>query len=594
MSAVASTEPAKQAGAGNKKRKKSKKKTNGATANGADTAEVNGTKDDAAEDDEEEDTVVETPVSAVPSRVQTEDTLHMPSSPPDPSSPTDLTARLSNGASKVQNSGPEVSDNDTAARLDAMQQERDTLRSEVSQLRQELERLQTEHTEELTTVREELSQTQTEKTAAETQYRKLLDQVNRIKQQLGDRLRADAEELAQARSRIETLESELGAAQEENERMQESTTELEGRLESQGSEIDELRSRGTLSTSNWAKERDEMLSKTAYLQEEYEVAKQAMQDWEILATEERSRREAQEERAQELEDRLETQRQAFERAKTEADTQSNTVDGLQRALRDLQDERKKELRELVEQSQSTAPRRARSQHKEASDHVGILKQELDTTQKELERALPFEKEVKEKNLLIGKLRHEAVILNDHLTKALRFLKRGKPEDNVDRQLVTNHFMQFLALDRSDPKKFEVLQLIAALLGWDEQKKEQAGLLRQGAGVGVLRVPLSPFRRTPSTPSLGDFVPESPSATKESLAELWSDFLAREAESGMSSLASSRRPSVAQSVRSGSYGGLTSPILGRSAPELKRKESGNGQAIKSNQTSWRGQLRPVYV
>ena len=57
---------------------------------------------------------------------------------------------------------------------------------------------------------------------------------------------------------------------------------------------------------------------------------------------------------------------------------------------------------------------------------------LEKAQQELERALPFEKEVKEKNLLIGKLRHEAVILNDHLTKALRFLKKGKPEDNVDR------------------------------------------------------------------------------------------------------------------------------------------------------------------
>ena len=91
--------------------------------------------------------------------------------------------------------------------------------------------------------------------------------------------------------------------------------------------------------------------------------------------------------------------------------------------------------------------------------------------------------MKEKNLLIGKLRHEAVILNDHLTKALRFLKRGKPEDNVDRylclphfiasvadisrQIVTNHFLHFLALDRSDPKKFQILQLIAALLAWTD-------------------------------------------------------------------------------------------------------------------------------
>lgn len=523
--------------------------------------------------------------TAIPPRVQTEDTLHMPSSPPEASSPIDTASRtppIRNGASNAASTSTDdqsaTLDNDTSARLAAMQQERDTLRTEVSQLRQELEKLQTEHTEELSTVREELNQTQAEKTAAETQYRKLLEQVNRIRQQLGDRLRSDAAELDKARGRIETLESELGTAQEENERLQDTTSKLNEQVDTQTTEIDELRSRGTLSTSNWAKERDEMLSSEAYLREEYDVVKQAMQDWEIVATDERSKREVQEERVQELEDRLENQRQAYDRARTEAETQSNTVDGLQRALRDLQDERKKELRELVEQSQ-TQLEEARTQHKEASDRVIVLKQELDTTQKELERAIPFEKEVKEKNLLIGKLRHEAVILNDHLTKALRFLKRGKPEDNVDRQLVTNHFMQFLALDRGDPKKFEVLQLIAALLGWDEQKKEQAGLLRQGSGIGSLRVPVSPFRRTPSTPTLGEFVPESPSATKESLAELWSDFLAREAESGMSSMASSRRPSIAQSVRSGSYGGLTSPVLNRSAPDLKRKESTTSPPIK---------------
>lgn len=57
---------------------------------------------------------------------------------------------------------------------------------------------------------------------------------------------------------------------------------------------------------------------------------------------------------------------------------------------------------------------------------------FEASKAELERALPFEKEVKEKNLLIGKLRHEAVILNDHLTKALKYLKKGKPEDTIDK------------------------------------------------------------------------------------------------------------------------------------------------------------------
>ena len=50
---------------------------------------------------------------------------------------------------------------------------------------------------------------------------------------------------------------------------------------------------------------------------------------------------------------------------------------------------------------------------------------------------------------------------------MRILKKGRPEDNVDRQIITNYFLHFLALDRSDPKKFEALQLISMLLGWTD-------------------------------------------------------------------------------------------------------------------------------
>ena len=38
-----------------------------------------------------------------------------------------------------------------------------------------------------------------------------------------------------------------------------------------------------------------------------------------------------------------------------------------------------------------------------------------------------------------------------------------------RQLVTNHFLHFLALERADPKKFQVLQIIASLLAWSDGK-----------------------------------------------------------------------------------------------------------------------------
>jgi len=256
--------------------------------------------------------------------------------------------------------------------------------------------------------------------------------------------------------------------------------------------------------------------------------------------EERSTRESLSERVAELEEQLNNQRELYERAAAERDTQSQTVDGLQRALRDIQDARKKELREIVESSQ-TQLSDLRKQLQAAEETSIAAKSALETTQRELTRAFPFEREVKEKNLLIGKLRHEAVILNDHLTKALRFLKQRKPEDMVDRQLVTNHFLHFITLERGDTKKFQVLLLIAALLSWTDEQKEQAGLSRPGASTSSLRLPSSPFRRTPSTPSLSTQLETTTS--KESLAELWSDFLEREAEEGSSPRAS-RRPSTA--------------------------------------------------
>jgi len=452
---------------------------------------------------------------------------------------------------------------DATSRLDAMQQERDNLRAEVTQLRQSLESLQARHDEELSTTKDELEQSTSGKEKAELQYRNLLDRVNQIRSSLGERLKADAAELEQAREKIEELERSNASVEEDNSKWQERVAQLNSDIESQSDEIQTLRSRSTLSSNNWAKERDDLNAKEAYIREEYEVAKQAMQDWEILATEERARRELLEERSQELEEHLSNHREAYERIKSEAEMQGGTVDGLQRALRDVQDERKRELRELVEQSQSQLDD-LRKHAKSAEDTAADLTQQLADTQKELERALPYEKEVKEKNLLIGKLRHEAVTLNDYLTKALRFLKRGKPEDNVDRQLVTNHFLHFLALDRSDPKKFQVLQLIAALLAWNDQQREQAGLVRQGAGNDSLKVPLSPFRRTPATPTLSsDFLTDSGSGGKESLAELWSEFLEREAESGSVSGGSRKASTVRGHGRTPSLTSVTSPTQGGS-------------------------------
>jgi hypothetical protein len=74
-----------------------------------------------------------------------------------------------------------------------------------------------------------------------------------------------------------------------------------------------------------------------------------------------------------------------------------------------------------------------------------------------------------------------------------------------------------------------------------EQREQAGLARPGTSGNSLRAPLSPFNRTPSTPSLSsEFFPERASS-KESLGELWSNFLEQEAQADVNvSSASSPR------------------------------------------------------
>ncbi|MCJ1431973.1 hypothetical protein MMC27_001329 [Xylographa pallens] len=435
-------------------------------------------------------------------------------------------------------------DNDTEARFDALAKERAMLRDEVTELRKSLEEIQLKHNTELGTVKEQLEDTQGEKDHAETQYRNLLGKVNTIRSQLGERLKADAEDLAQARSRIEDLEEQNRNLQDQDLTRKAELAKLAEDGEEQSKELSGLRNRLNLSQQNWTKEREDLLQRESFAKQEFESARQAMQDWEVLAMEERSIRENLAERASDLEDQVASHREAYERAASERDSQSLTVDGLQRALQEIQEARKLELREVVENSQ-TQLGELRKQLQEAQKISAESMSALESAKSELERALPFETEVKEKNLLIGKLRHEAVILNDHLTKALRQLKRGKQDDNIDKQLISNHFLHFLALERSDPRKFQILQIISALLSWTDEQREQAGLARPGASNPSLRTPISPWHRTPSTPALSaDSFPEG-RGRKESLAGLWSDFLEQGAEEGARS---SRSTSISSAVR----------------------------------------------
>ena len=102
-----------------------------------------------------------------------------------------------------------------------------------------------------------------------------------------------------------------------------------------------------------------------------------------------------------------------------------------------------------------------------------------------------------------------MILNEHLTKSMGMLKQqlNQSKNTVDRDLISNLFLNFLQFPRGDTKKFESLQLISDLLEWDESRRVQAGLAHTVGGAKARDEEGRPLR--------------------QSFISLWTDFLEKE-------------------------------------------------------------------
>ncbi|QYS99580.1 Golgi matrix protein, rud3, involved in the structural organization of the cis-Golgi [Trichoderma simmonsii] len=526
MSSTAATEPSLASNSAAKKKNNKKKKNANKSKEPAQTS--NG---DARIDKDELDDEPDTPTTAeIPSTSNVNNTE-------EPKSETNGHPVAPSNHEHPEPHAPAQQpdgESDTSAKLEAMSKEREALRVEVEQLRKQLESIQENHQAEVSQLQAELEDSNAARETAEEQYQTLLGRVEKIKETLSDRLKRDKAELEEAKEHIEELEAQNEELRNAAESSSESLAKVREELQDATRELTTLRSRNNLSANNWGKEREELIRSIQHLKEEMETTSNAMGEWEVIAMEERSIKENLGDKVAELEEEVVGLREGYEAAAAERDSQATLIDNLQNALREIQDARKKELRDLVETSEAQLQEQKKLVQEAVAKATEAQEAKAELV-KELERTVPFEKEVKEKNLLIGKLRHEAIVLNDHLTKALRYLKKTKPEDNVDRQVVTNHLLHFLTLDRGDAKRFQVLQVMAGYLNWTDEQREQAGLARPGGSTNSLRLPLSPFQRTPSSPSLSADIFSEPSSARdrESLAELWAGFLERSAQEGTS-------------------------------------------------------------
>lgn len=145
-------------------------------------------------------------------------------------------------------------------------------------------------------------------------------------------------------------------------------------------------------------------------------------------------------------------------------------------------------------------------HKETAVQLNA---KLEAFQNEMKSQTKLEEEIKEQQVIIGTLRKENIVTTEHLRKAMGMLKQSSESETVDRELISNLLISFVSIPRADPKKFEVLQLLSNFLNWDDDKKQQAGLVNSANNDNSARPPSS--------------------SRTQSFVSLWTDYLEKESE-----------------------------------------------------------------
>ncbi|KAJ7266912.1 hypothetical protein B0H12DRAFT_1200853 [Mycena haematopus] len=370
----------------------------------------------------------------------------------------------------------------------------------------------------------ELERTREEKETLAAQYRNLLAKLTTMRTTLGNKLKQDAEELDRREVLVQQLQAQNDDLTSTVEMLKEELISSSAEAERASSELDNMRNRAFEESAHENLVRERELRET---QTELERCRMEKDEWERMALQDKVLADEARSNAEMYRRDLELEREARERDATELESEREKSENLQSVLQDFQAAKDHELRQAVKDynSQLTQVTQSLAEYKHRALTAEL---QLEETQTNTFRTQELEKEVKEKTLLVEKLRHEAIIINEHLMEALRRLRRNSTDTNVDRRLVTNVLLSFLTTPRADPKRFEMLTLLASVLSWTDLEREKAGLQRTQSGLA----PPTSFwgRSSTSTPPKTEL---DKTDETESFSRLWVEFLLTEASGGES-------------------------------------------------------------
>ncbi|OAV90011.1 hypothetical protein PTTG_07442 [Puccinia triticina 1-1 BBBD Race 1] len=413
-----------------------------------------------------------------------------------------------------------------------------------------------------------------EKATLEAQYGALLSKLTTMRTTLGDKLRQDADELDRREQQIcqlqaqnedlihttENLNTELISSHEETERLHHELGQIRLRMLDHQKQLD-----------SESYEREEAYRES---QDEIERLRNQLEDSQREIMNEAIKRDQADSGSRERDNIIAELKRELELLKEDRDLQAKSASNLQSVLEEFQSAKESEIQSAVGDTQARLI--------EAETKLLVFEQKAQDAEAKLAASESgaalcesLKTELKEKNLLVGKLRHEAVILNEHLTEALRRLRKDSTEHSVDRRLVTNVLISFILTPREDTKRFEMLSLLSSILSWNEDQREQVGLQRSSSSAqktgrqnAGLNSPSGTGRDT-----LGD---------NDTITDQWVSFLLREANAAsptatrsLSNLSLNSPSTVSNPSRS--------PISTRKSPDGVKLPSSPGSTLSTLST-----------
>ncbi|KAJ3117907.1 hypothetical protein HK098_006079 [Nowakowskiella sp. JEL0407] len=515
-------------------------------------------------------------------------------SPPDPDTATNTTATTNESALADINSVHPI-----LSKISSLKSQNAALSAETSAQKSTIQA----HSDTIHSLQSQLATTTTEKNL-------LLEKINKMKLTLAPKLQAEI-------SQSESLKSELSKLNLENEELHNLNQELDSKLKNFTIDMDNLKANNASVVSRLKSELHLLSEKNSetILQLNAEIQKKTVQleslqshlisleesinldqiknegivneckieldrikrekaEWESVAIEEKENLAALKEQLAEMIKDFEEMRKQMESLENENKVLKTSLTNLQGVLEQFQKSKDSEIEFATEGF--------KKQLEESTALIASYKSQITKLQSDLSTpptptsttssALPSDPAATIKNLT-----HEKLLLKSHLTEALAKIRElTMTQDLVDRKLITNLFVGFCAAPRGNRMKFEILQVIASVLKFDEEEKVKVGLIRKPWGI------LSPNMK-PAEPPSG-----------ESFTDLWISFLLKEtspkeSEASLQDIPSSpATPKLKNPTSLSKDNSVMLRDIKDSTAGLHRTESISGQSTSSSvNTSRRG-------